>query len=107
MKGRIFMDNNKAIQTTDILDQLIQNEKDKKIEKLHKLDNAVMILAGDMRSAVYFVNHYISSALDIDINDHEAIDNLICSLSMIPKIMNQLLEETEKAENIVFGVSEG
>lgn len=100
----------KVTKAMELIDQLVQKEKEKNaedVEKLHNLENAVESLAVDMRSAVYFVNHYISSAIDIDINDHEAIDNLICSLSMIPMIMNQLLEETEKAENIVFGVSEG
>lgn len=113
-KGRLIMDNTikdqKVAKAIELIDQLVQKEKDKSVEdveKLHKLESAVESLAADMRSAVYFVNHYISSAMDVDIRNQEEASNLLCSLWMIPKILTQLLDETEKAENIVFGVYEG
>ena len=98
----------KVTKAMELIDQLVKKEKNAEdVEKLHNLESAVESLAADMRSAVYFVNHYISSAIDIDARNQEEVSNLLCSLWMIPKILTQLLDETEKAENIVFGVSEG
>ena len=113
-KGRFIMENTnkdqRVAEVMQLIDQLIQKEKDKnaeELEKLHKLNDAVLNLAMDMRSAVCFVNRYISAVLDTDIGDREAVDELLCSITMVSKILNQLLDETEKAENLVFGVSEG
>lgn len=90
-----------------LIDQLIQKEKGKDAEQLIKSKNAVTDLTCEIREAVCFIRPMISAAVDYSPYDADAISDLLCGLPMITKILMDILAEAEKAENIVYGVSEG
>jgi hypothetical protein len=95
-KGRIIMEN-------AIKDQLVQKEKEKnaeQLERLYKLDNAVMSLTCDIREALCFIRPMIDTAVSYSPYDTEAISDLLCALPMITKILMDILTEAETADNI-------
>ena len=106
-KGRLIMDNTikdqKVTEAMQLIDQLIQKEKDKnaeQLERLYKLDNAVMSLTCDIREALCFIRPMIDTAVSYSPYDTEAISDLLCALPMITKILMDLLAEAEAADSI-------
>lgn len=93
----------KVTEAMKLIDQLIQKEKDKnaeQLERLYKLDNAVMSLTCDIREALCFIRPMIDTAVSYSPYDTEAISDLLCALPMITKILMDILTEAETADNI-------
>lgn len=97
----------KVTEVMQLIDQLIQKEKDKNAEQLIKSKEAVTDLTCEIREAVCFIRTMISAAVDCSPYDTDAISDLLCGFPMITKILMDILAEAEKAEHIVYGVSGG